>query len=190
MASWSDTSYTRGRDIVSTAATGAGKTATFWLPMLFEESVEFIVTPLKSLGEQMALNARALNFMSVNITRDNFTPKLIKVSHWHATCISRCSKTFQDITEGKYRVIVIGPELLMDRRFWNLQVFYLFIRENLLGVNTSFSSRCTSHPPNLIGLFRNIDWIHGFDRKVTYFMNTTQHTTTRDIEEGGWMATG
>ena len=51
--------------------------------MLFEESLEFIVTPLKSLGEQMALNARALDFTSVNITRDNFTPKLIKVSHWH-----------------------------------------------------------------------------------------------------------
>ena len=83
-----------GRDIVSTAATGAGKTATFWLLMLFEELLEFIVTPLKSLGEQMALNAQALNFTSVNITHDNFTPKLIKVSCWHRVYIFQCSITF------------------------------------------------------------------------------------------------
>lgn len=69
-----------GRDIVSTAVTGAGKTATFWLPMLFEKKIELIVTPLKSLGEQMASNARDLRFTAVNITRDNFNPRLIKVS--------------------------------------------------------------------------------------------------------------
>ena len=53
-----------GRDIVSTAAIGAGKTATFLLPMLFEDLLEFIVMPLKSLGEQMALNTCTLNFTS------------------------------------------------------------------------------------------------------------------------------
>lgn len=68
------------RDIVSTAATGAGKTATFFLPMLYSKLATIIVTPLKLLGEQHAQEAIKLGFKAVSVMRENFTPVLQKVS--------------------------------------------------------------------------------------------------------------
>ena len=41
------------RDIISIAGTGAGKTLTFWLPLLFRPNgVQIVVTPLNILGQQ------------------------------------------------------------------------------------------------------------------------------------------
>ena len=40
-------------DIISIAGTGAGKTLTFWLPLLFHPTgVQIVVTPLNILGQQ------------------------------------------------------------------------------------------------------------------------------------------
>ena len=41
-------------NMVSVSMTGSRKTMTFWLPMLYEEGITFIVTPLKSLGSQLS----------------------------------------------------------------------------------------------------------------------------------------
>jgi superfamily II DNA/RNA helicase len=42
-----------GRDIISVARTGAGKTLTFWLPLLFRsDGIQIVVTPLNILGQQ------------------------------------------------------------------------------------------------------------------------------------------
>lgn len=41
------------RDIISIAGTGAGKTLTFWLPLLFRPNgIQIVVTPLNILGQQ------------------------------------------------------------------------------------------------------------------------------------------
>jgi len=43
----------RGQDVISLAATGSGKTLTFWMPLLFRpQGIQIIVTPLNILGEQ------------------------------------------------------------------------------------------------------------------------------------------
>ncbi len=62
--------------IVSTAATGAGKTLTFWLPILAgETAMTFIIVPLNVLGQQMADNACALRITSFNATHDTIRGK-------------------------------------------------------------------------------------------------------------------
>ena len=55
--------------MISTAATGAGKSITFWLPLLFETGyIIFIVVPLKDLGQQLANQAASYGFSSINFT--------------------------------------------------------------------------------------------------------------------------
>ena len=69
---------------VSTAATGAGKSSTFFLPLSHEnDGVTFLVVPLKDLGKQMAETSTKLGFSSVNVTSETFDEhgsQLIKVS--------------------------------------------------------------------------------------------------------------
>jgi len=41
------------KDIISIAATGAGKSLTFWMPLLFNKGgIQVVVTPLNILGDQ------------------------------------------------------------------------------------------------------------------------------------------
>ena len=58
--------------VVSTAATGAGKTLTFWLPLLVEKKKKkgttFIIVPLKDLGQQMADDAALFGLSAFNAT--------------------------------------------------------------------------------------------------------------------------
>jgi superfamily II DNA helicase RecQ len=55
--------------MISTAAMGAGKSVTFWLPLLFETGyIIFIVVPLKDLGQQLADQAASYGFSSINVT--------------------------------------------------------------------------------------------------------------------------
>src|SRR5260221_13482340 len=69
------------KSIVSISAMGSGKTMTFWLPMLHEEGITFIVTPLKSLGSQLSDESIQKGIPSVSITAELLgeNPRLIKV---------------------------------------------------------------------------------------------------------------
>src|SRR5258708_28429320 len=55
------------KSIVSISVMGSGKTMTFWLPMLHEEVITFIVTPLKSLGSQLSNESIQKGFPSMSI---------------------------------------------------------------------------------------------------------------------------
>jgi superfamily II DNA helicase RecQ len=67
--------------VLSTAATSAGKTATFFMPAMIEaDGATMIVVPLKGLGGQMVEAAEALGFTAINITRENISDSsVIKV---------------------------------------------------------------------------------------------------------------
>lgn len=110
--------------VLSTAATGAGKTMTFWLPMLYEESgISVIVVPLKDLGDQLASQASSLGMTSVSIKRETLQEDndVVKVSDVLWMSFSSYLHAFeQRIEQGTYRVITMGPELLLDPRFHNL----------------------------------------------------------------------
>ena len=59
----------KNRIIVSVAATGSGKSLTFWLPILAgEPGITFIVVPLTVLGQQMADSAGGLGISAFNAT--------------------------------------------------------------------------------------------------------------------------
>ncbi|KAF8328526.1 P-loop containing nucleoside triphosphate hydrolase protein, partial [Cantharellus anzutake] len=87
------------RNVVSISATGSGKTMTFWLPMLREKGITFIVTPLKSLGSQLSDESIKKGFPSVSITAELLGEKPGLV---------------------KFRTVVISPKLIVDPCFMAL----------------------------------------------------------------------
>ncbi|KAI0040176.1 P-loop containing nucleoside triphosphate hydrolase protein, partial [Auriscalpium vulgare] len=87
----------RKTDIISTAATGDGKTLTFWLPLLFNDSgVLIIITALNLLAEQNVQELARLNIPAIAINGRN-----------------KSKKIFQDLEDKKYRVAIVNPEILM-----------------------------------------------------------------------------
>jgi len=69
------------RDIVSIAATGAGKTLTFWMPLLFrEDGIQIIMSPLNILGKQNVEDLAALEISRIALSAENATPANFKVN--------------------------------------------------------------------------------------------------------------
>src|SRR6266436_7945066 len=69
------------KNYVVTAATGSGKTFTFWVPKLYEMGLTIIIVPLKMLGEQLAKESSMAGFKAVNVTAESLgdSLELIKV---------------------------------------------------------------------------------------------------------------
>ncbi|KAH9911457.1 P-loop containing nucleoside triphosphate hydrolase protein [Fomitopsis serialis] len=92
----------RQNDVVAIAATGSGKTLSFWIPLLMaledkEDKCIIIVTPLNLLGKQNIDLLSAAGLSGIAIDRRNAT-----------------DETFRDIIAGKYHMMVINPEILMQ----------------------------------------------------------------------------
>jgi superfamily II DNA helicase RecQ len=65
--------------LVGTAATGAGKSVTFFLPMFFEKGgVTVIVCPLKGLGDQHYM--MKYGFVAILLTAETITTDVINAS--------------------------------------------------------------------------------------------------------------
>ncbi|KAG6852510.1 hypothetical protein C0991_011335, partial [Blastosporella zonata] len=94
-----------GKDVVGCAATGAGKTLSFWIPHLMsladgkKDVLTFVVTPLNILGKQNERMLAGVSIMAVALTGDNAN-----------------EQTFKSIENGKYSVVVINPKLLMGHK--------------------------------------------------------------------------
>ncbi|CDO77881.1 hypothetical protein BN946_scf184690.g2 [Trametes cinnabarina] len=90
------------KDVVAVAATGAGKTLSFWIALLMaledgEDKMVIVVTPLNLLGKQNAdvLTAAGMSAVAVDAQNSN-------------------NKTFDAIEAGEYRVVVLSPEIIMQ----------------------------------------------------------------------------
>jgi hypothetical protein len=69
----------RNGDVVSIAATGEGKTLTFWMPLLFSDGIQLVISPLNILLEQNVSDLGKLSVNAVGVYADTATPKIFKV---------------------------------------------------------------------------------------------------------------
>ena len=110
-----------GKDVITCAATGAGKTLSFWIALLMameegEDKMIFVVTPLNLLGKQNVDSLGQAGLRAIAVSSENANATVYKVSTIYIWRIenSPCGKLeWQDIEDGKYNVVVINPELLM-----------------------------------------------------------------------------
>ncbi|KAJ7182544.1 P-loop containing nucleoside triphosphate hydrolase protein [Mycena crocata] len=93
----------RDRDVTSIAATGSGKTLTFWMPLLFVlDGIQIVVMPLNILGKQNVDSLAKVGISAITITAETATPenfqlwnnkafmsKIISVVWDEAQCISK-----------------------------------------------------------------------------------------------------
>jgi ATP-dependent DNA helicase RecQ len=79
----------RDRDVVSIAATGSGKTLTFWMPLLFiPDGIQIVVTPLNILGKQNVDSLAKVGISAITITADTATAENFQVRRALAGCSS------------------------------------------------------------------------------------------------------
>ncbi|KAK0495075.1 P-loop containing nucleoside triphosphate hydrolase protein [Armillaria luteobubalina] len=91
-----------GKDVITVAPTGAGKSLTYWMPLIFSETgIVMVVLPLKQLGSQFAATLNEKGLRAVSVTADNSSNVL-----------------YSDIKKGQYRVVMFSPEIIdQDSRF-------------------------------------------------------------------------
>jgi superfamily II DNA helicase RecQ len=73
-----------GKDVIGCAATGAGKTLSFWIPLLMAledglDKMTMVVTPLNLLGKQNVRALESAGLRAVAVSRDNANPETFKV---------------------------------------------------------------------------------------------------------------
>lgn len=69
------------QDVVCIAATGSGKTLTFWMPLLFSDGIQVVITPLNLLGDQNVSDLAKAGIKAIAINSDTDTASNFKVSH-------------------------------------------------------------------------------------------------------------
>ena len=68
------------KDIISIAATGSGKTLTFWMPLLFRpDGIQIIITPLNILRKQNVDTLTGLGISRIALHAKTATAKNFKV---------------------------------------------------------------------------------------------------------------
>lgn len=72
----------KDKDVISIAATGSGKTLTFWMPLLFRtDGIQIIITPLNILGKQNVAQLNALGISAIALSAENATAENFKGSN-------------------------------------------------------------------------------------------------------------
>jgi len=74
----------KGKDIVSCAPTGAGKTLSFWIPLLMaqedgKDKMSFVVTSLNLLGKQNVKVLEEAGLPAVAVSKETANQKTFKV---------------------------------------------------------------------------------------------------------------
>ena len=72
------------KDVIGVAATGAGKTLSFWIALLMaleegEDKMVFVVTPLNLLGKQNVEALDKAGLSAISVSSENANPATFKV---------------------------------------------------------------------------------------------------------------
>ncbi|KAK0455371.1 P-loop containing nucleoside triphosphate hydrolase protein [Desarmillaria tabescens] len=85
-----------GKDVITVAPTGAGKSLTYWIPLAFtDKGIVMVVLPLKQLGIQFSSSLNSKGLSAISVTAENTSKDL-----------------YSDMKNGKYRVIMFSPEII------------------------------------------------------------------------------
>ena len=73
-----------GKDVVACAPTGAGKTLSFWIPLLMaleegQDKMSIVVTPLNLLGQQNKTSLDKAGLPAIAVNKDNANSETWKV---------------------------------------------------------------------------------------------------------------
>jgi superfamily II DNA helicase RecQ len=73
-----------GKDVVACAATGAGKTLSFWIPLLMaleggHDKMTIVVTPLNLLGKQNVKDLEKAGLSAIAVSSKNASPDTFEV---------------------------------------------------------------------------------------------------------------
>jgi ATP-dependent helicase YprA (DUF1998 family) len=73
-----------GKDVVACAPTGAGKTLSFWIPLLMaleegHDKMSIVVTPLNLLGQQNKTSLDKAGLSAIAVNKDNANAQTWKV---------------------------------------------------------------------------------------------------------------
>ncbi|KAF8154631.1 P-loop containing nucleoside triphosphate hydrolase protein [Crassisporium funariophilum] len=160
-----------GKDVVACAPTGAGKTLSFWIPLLMaleegKDKLTFVVTPLNLLGKQNIDSLAEAGLIGIAVSSENNN-----------------LQTFKDIERGKYRVITINPEILMN----NPHTDVLFKKPNFTKKILNFifdEAHCISQWGSFRNEYRNIGALrYLLPSSVSFYVPsaTLPHTILLDI---------
>lgn len=71
----------KDKDVILTAATGSGKTLTFWMPLLaLEGGIQIVCTPLNLLGTVNVASLVKRGIPAISVTAETATPANFRVS--------------------------------------------------------------------------------------------------------------
>ncbi|KAG1803247.1 P-loop containing nucleoside triphosphate hydrolase protein, partial [Suillus subaureus] len=83
-------------DVLCTVGTGMGKTLVFWMPLLFHQGIQIVITPLNMLGKQNATSLTKAGIKAISISSETATPE-----------------NFAAICALKYQAVPVSPEQIM-----------------------------------------------------------------------------
>ncbi len=80
---WYQVKTAEGKDVVGCAPTGAGKTLSFWIPLLMaqedgKDKMSFVVTPLNLLGKQNVKVLKEAGLPAVAVSKETANHKPFK----------------------------------------------------------------------------------------------------------------
>lgn len=95
-----------GKDVVALMPTGGGKSLCFQLPAILNKSISIVISPLIALMQDQvdALNARGIAATYINSSLDQY----------------EIAERFDDIKNGRTKIVYIAPERFGNREFQNL----------------------------------------------------------------------